>query len=69
MKTRNLTRDWARDLLIASQTLLPSEPPDSLMTEECRIVLTSFKSTCFFNKMCDKRKISNVSFNYMYMYI
>ena len=37
--TMNLTRNQTQDLLTTSQTRLPSEPPDSLMAEENRIVL------------------------------
>ena len=38
-KSQEMTRDWTQDFLISSQTFLPSELPDSVMTEECWIVL------------------------------
>ena len=39
---RNLTGSRTQDLLISSQALLLSEPPDSLMAEECSINLILF---------------------------
>ena len=44
------SRDQTHNLLISSQTVLPSEPPDSLMAEEYRIVLIpklASKNSCF----------------------